>query len=176
MTTMTLCALVLPMCRMAADPAVRDALAALDGLSGADCTAETMAPLLQVMQRHPREAAEVLALLGAGADDGTACCGLDLEAAAFFHLCGQCSPQELLGVLTRCVTPPSAGALALLIGQARRQEAMLRYGLQLLWRLCGDESLPDALALFPEEGRSGRNAQGIRAELLRQLKGGDADA
>lgn len=166
MTLMMLCALTLPMCRMAADPAIRAALQALPSSDDA-----SWLPLVQAMDRHPDDAAEALSLLGGGA---LSLCSLrqcfSPEALAFFHLCGQCTPAELLNVLTRCTIPPSAEALALLVSDRRREAAMQRYGLQLLWRMNGDPALPDALALFPDVTAHSRSAFDILGHISRRLK------
>lgn len=164
MTLTTMCALTPPLCRMGADPAVR---AALSGAAEAGYT-----PLAEAMERYPAEAAEALALLGSN-DANPEPLGrcFNEEALAFFHVCGQCGAGEVLDVLTRCTVAPTAEGLALLVGERRKRIAMARYGLQLLWRMVGDEALPDALALFPEDGPV-RSADDIVGSLARRMKGG----
>lgn len=167
MTLLQLCALVPPLCRMAADPDVRRALAPLSADPEAD-----MAPLAAAMGRYPQDARRVMALLGSGDPPTRESLRrrFPREALAFFHLCGQCTPQELLAVLTRCTVTPTAEAVALLIGERRREQAERRCALQLLWRLNGDAALPDPLSLFPEESASRRTAEGVISDTLRRLK------
>lgn len=166
MTLMTLCALIPPMCRMSADPAVRAALQ-----PSAASAEDNLSPLMQAMARHPADTAEVLSLLGVDVSSSSAMrrC-FDHEALALFHLCSQCSPAEMLDVLTRCTVSPTAEALALLIGERRREDAMARYGLQLLWRMNGDPSLPDALTLFPQESATERSTREILNDMTQRLK------
>lgn len=170
MTLMTLCALAPPMCRAAADPSVRAALLTLAASPGGD-----PAPLARAMQGHPDDAARILTLLGGRSSPlpETLRQCFTPEVLAFFHLCGQCTAEEMLAVLTRCTVPPTAEGLALLIGARRREAAMARYGLQLLWRLNGDPSLPDALTLFPEAHTPARTSGAILVDTLRRLKEDD---
>lgn len=167
MTLMQLCALVPPLCRMAADPDVRRALAALC----ADPEADT-APLAAAMARHGQDARRAMTLLGSGDPPTSESLRrrFPREALAFFHLCGQCTPQELLAVLTRCTVTPTAEAVALLIGDRRREQAQRRYALQLLWRMNGDAALPDVFTIFPEEEAPGLNADEVTSDVLRRLK------
>lgn len=170
MTLMLLCALTPPLCRMAADPAVRAALARLSDAPHGD-----LAPLAAAMGRHPEDAARAMALLGSGGPPTTESLRrrFNREALAFFHLCGQCAPEEILRVLTRCTVPPTTEALALLIGEHRREQAVRQYGLQLLWRLSGDASLPDASAFFPQAAAPVRTAGDIIRGVARRLKEAD---
>ncbi len=161
MTLITMCALCPPMCRLTQDPDIRSAVAEL-AAQPSPAPQETDR-LITLMHRRPDDVKAVLALTPT----------LGSETLALMHLCGQCEPGELLEVLCRCTTAPTAEGLALLISEHRRMQAMARYGLQLLWRLCGDASLPDALSLFPEE-RTKCSADGIVHSLVRQLKGGAA--
>lgn len=167
MTLMQLCALVPPLCRMAADPAVRRALAGISRDPEAD-----RAPLAAAMAAHPDDARRALTLLGTG--DGPTADTLrrrfPREALAFFHLCGQCTPQELLSVLTRCTVTPTAEAAALLVGEHRREEAQRLYGLQLLWRMAGDKALPDAQSLFPATKPTGNAAGDVIRSIHDRLK------
>lgn len=167
MTLLQLVALVPPMCRMAADADVRRSLAALSADAESDRSA-----LAAAMQRHPEDARRVMTLLGSG-DPPT---GEALrrrfthQVLAFFHLCGQCAPEELLAVLTRCTVTPTAEGIALLVSDRRREQAAQRYALQMLWRMQGDEALPDAFALFPEEGVMPRRADDVIRRVLGRLK------
>ena len=167
MTLLQMAALVPPMCRMAADADVRRALETLSADAEASC-----APLAAAMRRHPEDARRVMTLLGSGdpPTDGSLRRRFSREALAFFHLCGQCAPEELLTVLTRCTVTPTAEALALLIGERRREQAAQRYALQLLWRIQGDDALPDAFTLFPEEGVLSRSADDAVRSVLHRLK------
>jgi len=153
-----------PLCRMAADEAVQRALQALNG---APLNDQTLTPLLDAMQRHPQDYQATQRLLSA--DSHGQC--FDPEVLALFHLCSQCSPTELLRVLTRCTVVPSAEVLAQLVSERRREQAMARYALQLLWRINGDDALPDALTLFPEPDQVARSTQGTAERILRRLKG-----
>lgn len=167
MTLMQLCALVPPMCRMAADPDVRRALATLSEDPEAD-----PAPLAAAMARYPTDARRAMTLLGTGDPPTRESLRrrFSREALAFFHLCGQCAPEELLSVLTRCTVLPSAEAIALLVGERRREEASQHYALQLLWRLNGDPGLPDATRFFPERGAPARSPRSILNDLINRLK------
>lgn len=165
MTLMTMCALTPLLCRMGADPDVRRAVAS--------AAKAEYAPLAEALGRFPEDAAAAISLLGGeGVNQETISRCFDREALAFFHVCGQCSAGEVLDVLTRCTAAPTAEGLALLVSERRRLLAMARYGLQLLWRMCGDAALPDALAVFPEDGPV-RSAEDIASGLVRQLKGGE---
>ena len=92
------------------------------------------------------------------------------EALAFFHLCGQCAPEELLAVLTRCTVTPTAECIALLVGERRREEAQRLCGLQLMWRMAGDSSLPDALSLQQAGSAEAKNAADVIHDIHRRLK------
>lgn len=175
MTLSTLCALAIPLCRMARDFRVRQAVAALAAQGDSPRAPEDFAPLAAAAAAYPADLQEALTLLG-GQDmtPETLCRCFHPEALAFFHLCGQCSAEELLTVLTRCTAVPTAQGLAMLLGERRRQLAMARYGLQLLWRLCGDALLPDALSLFPEDTPQ-RTADDVITALAQRLKGDDAN-
>ncbi len=148
MTLLQLCALTPHLCRMAEDPAIRSALETLSQDVQAD-----RAPLAEAMASHPEDAARALTILGCrdSLSSRTLRQYFSRNTLAFFHLCGQCSPGEMLDVLTRCTVPPTAEALAVLLSRQRRKEAMERYALQLLWRINGDTALPDAFDLFPEQ-------------------------
>lgn len=167
MTLMQLCALVPPMCRMGRDPDVRHSLEAFR-------RHDDPAPLSRAMLRHPEDSRRVMTLMGSGDPPTTESLRrrFTQEALAFFHLCGQCAPEELLCVLTRCTTTPTAEALSLLIGERRREQAAQLYGLQLLWRMNGDNSLPDAFALFAPSGAPAPNAADVIRNTIRHLKGG----
>lgn len=165
MRLLVLCALVAPMCRMAEDAAVRRAL---EDLSGG---AEDYAPLAAAMRRHGEDARRVMTLMGSG-DEPTAESlrrRFHREALAFFYLCGQCTPAELLSVLTRCTVTPTAEAIALLVSERRREQAERLYGLQLLWRMQDDPALPEAMALF-SPGAAQRSAEDVIRSLQRRLK------
>lgn len=166
MTLLQLVALTPPLCRMAADPAVRAALRPFSIDAHAD-----PAPLAAAMARHPDDARRALTILGT--DDSLSTETLrrrfPREALAFFHLCGQCTAAELLSVLTRCTVRPTAEALALLVGDARRTRAQQLYALQLLWRMGGDATVPDALTLFPPEESPSHTTQEVIGSLCRRL-------
>ena len=166
MTLLQLVVLVPPMCRMAADPELRQALAAHSEDAGAD-----FAPLAAAMARHPEDAQRVMTLLGSGDPPTTQSLRrrFSREALAFFHLCGQCTPEELLCVLTRCTVTPTAEAVALMVGEHRREEAVRQYALRMLWHLGGDISLPDPTALFPAPTPP-RSAADVTRDTLRRLK------
>lgn len=161
MTLMMMCALCPPMCRLMEDPDIRHAVSGL--APDTSPAPQELDRLLTLLHRRPEDMKAVLAVVPT----------LDREALALMHLCGQCQPGEMLEVLCRCTTAPTAEGLALLISERRRMQAMAKYGLQLLWRLCGDASLPDALSVFPEEGAK-HGAEGIVRSLVHRLKGGAA--
>lgn len=170
MTVTTLCALTPQLCRLSRDAVVRRAVSAF---SGGESDARHDA-LSLALRAHPEDATAAVSLLG-GSDLTTETIRqcFDREALAFFHICGQCSPAEVLQALCQCHFPPTMDALAQLIAHQRQQQAMTRYALQLMWRICGDEALPDALSLFPEE--DGGGAPGGMPRTLRPMKGGAAD-
>ena len=167
MTLLQLCALVPPLCRMAADPDVRLALESISRDPEAD-----RAPLAAAMARHPDDARRAMTLLGCGEPPAptTLRQRFPREALAFFHLCGQCTPQELLSVLTHCTVTPTAECAALLVGEHRRREAQRMYGLQLLWRITGDASLPDAQTLFPAPSAPHPTAEDVIHHIHHRLK------
>lgn len=167
MTLMQLIALTPPLCRMAEDPAVR---AALNGLSAN--APDDLAPLAAAMARHPDDARRALTILGTDEAPSTQTLRrrFPREALAFFHLCTQCTAGELLCILTRCTVRPTAEALALLVGDARRARAQQLYALQLLWRMGGDASLPDALSLFPPEASPAPTTQEVISSLCHRLR------
>lgn len=167
MTLMQLVALVPPMCRMAADPQVRRGIEAFSADMSGDPSL-----LATALRPYPEDARRMMTLLGSG-DPPTAESlrrRFSREALAFFHLCGQCAAEELLAVLTRCTVTPTAEAIALLIGDRRREQSAQRYALQLLWRMQGDPSLPDALTLFPEGGVPARSADDVVHAILHRLQ------
>lgn len=168
------------MCECCADPAVRSALDTLDARPD-DRQAHTA--LCHAMAAHAA-AGDIAALLldaPRPVPDSIAAAlanCLDREMLGYLYLCCQCSAQELLTVLHRCTLPPSPDALALLISQYRAQQARELYGLQLLWRLLGDDSIPDPMRLFRPEAPSMPDASGIRSRLinhLSNLEGGHPD-
>ncbi len=79
----------------------------------------------------------------------------------------------MLTALSGCTCMPTAEVLAALVSRDRADYQRQRYGLQLLWRLLGDERIADALTLFPAPGLpDARTMEDIRADLLTSLKGG----
>ena len=166
MTLQLLCALTPPMCRMAADPAVRNALHLLSDHPEAD-----LSPLADAMARHSSDAAHAMALLGSTAPLAARSLRdcFSREALAFFHLCGQCTAGEILSVLINCTIAPTADALALLIGERRRQHALQQYALQLLWRMQSDPSLPGPSAFFAPASPE-RTADQVICSTIHRLK------
>lgn len=168
MTIRTLCALTIPMCRMARDPQVMMAAAkAAERMDDAHFRA-----LLAEMRHFPEELDTVLGLLGCSGVTEELMLHMSNGLPGFLHLCGQCSPGEMLDVLSRCQWKIGAEELALLISRRRRELAMARYGLQLLWRLCGDDTIPDALTLFPDDAPCQEETDAI-SRLIVRLEGGD---
>lgn len=79
----------------------------------------------------------------------------------------------MLTALSGCTCMPTAEVLAALVSRDRADYQRQRYGLQLLWRLVGDERIADALTLFPAPSLpDSRTMEAIRADLLTSLKGG----
>lgn len=183
-----LCILTPPLCRMARTPAVHDVLAALQTNPPTRTTlAARTEPLLTAMLSQPEDTLSVLCAI-----TGTERCRLAAlpqdallalireyltdELLAFFCLCRQCRAEELLCTLSGCAVAVTAQTLAALISRRRMEEAMNLYGLQLLWRLCGDPHLPDAYSLFQQEALPPRSAGEIRDAVLQSLsKGGPHD-
>lgn len=166
MTLMQLAALVPPLCRMAADPAVQ---AALNRLSSD--APEDFAPLAAAMAAHPLDARRALTILGSGDPPTTETLRrrFPREALAFFHLCAQCAPEEILRVLTRCTIRPTAEALAILIGERRRERARELCALQALCRMDGS-GLPEELVRYPSEDGSAPPAAQIIHNLRQRLR------
>lgn len=170
MTLEMQCALAPVMCRAGARPEVRSALAKAQGLTE---------ELLDALMAHPEDAALLPAILSGGKSaispnrDTLRRC-LDEEALAFLYTCSQADACEVLQVLTHLTVAPSPAALALLLGEYRRQQAMTGYGLQLLWRILADASIPDPMGLFGRE-EPRRSPEDIRRSLICRLKGGCHD-
>lgn len=168
------------MCECCEDPAVRDPL---DALGSSAQNREARDALCRALAAHPRSGELAALLLDAPAprpDEAEAalsqCLGQDM--LGYLYVCRQCTAQELLSVLHRCTLPPGPDALALLVGESRRSRARELYALQLLWRLLGDESLPDPLSLFRETAPDSPDAAAIRTRLIDRistLKGGTPD-
>ena len=72
-------------------------------------------------------------------------------------------------MLTRCTVTPTAEAVALMVGEYRREEAVRQYALRMLWHLGGDVSLPDPTARFPAPTPP-RSAADVTRDTLRRLK------
>lgn len=152
----TMLRLIPEMCMLAADPDVRaDLDACLHGPA-----AEKQ--LVTAIARHP-EAQQMHAH------------DMDAEALALLRLCTQCRAGEMMMAAAGCTGDLTPDGLALLVNERRRHEAMLRYGLQLLWRMCGDEAIPDAIATFPEQSPARRGEDVIRS-LVTRLEGGGSNA
>ena len=151
--TPPLLALIPPLCRLTSAPPIHATLSALHAPA-------PLGPLLdQCRAVSPADAALVDRHLPALPAD---------EALALFHLCSQCTAAELLAVAADHPTLPP-DALALLVGDRRRHDAMARYALQLLWRILADPAIPDALSLFPPDATPARPADAIAADLLDRL-------
>ncbi len=153
----TLCALIVPLCRLAALPQVRAALDKQPFDPGA---------LRDALRRMPEELRALSPYLPEARTSLVAEPYLSL-----LSLCRQCSQEELLSVATRCTASLTTDALAALISEHRRQEAQRLYALQLLWRMNADPALPDALSLFPQNAPP-RTGEDIRRDLITSLKGG----
>ncbi len=152
MTRGQIMALVAPLCRLTADPDVRGAIDAL--------RADPSGPLEPLQHAlHAHREGNVWASIAPQGD-----AALDLLV-----LCRQCSAAELIGALSTCPDDVTLEALSVLVGQRRQQEARALYGLQLLWRLLGDGSIPDALSVFGQEAAAHQGEE-IRCSLIRQLR------
>ena len=147
----TLAQIIPPLCRLVRLPDVQACLPA-------DPAAD-MQPLALAMLRHPAESIPVLAgmtdlnesilrMLPPGADLPLMRCSLEEGLCALMHLCGQCTADELLAALSRCTFTPDPAMLSALVSRDRTHHAQKIYGLQLLWRMLGDDRIPDALSLF----------------------------
>lgn len=78
-----------------------------------------------------------------------------------------------MAALSGCTCMPTAEVLAALVSRDRADYQRQRYGLQLLWRLLGDERIADALTLFPAPAAPDtRTLEDIRNDLVTSLKGG----
>ncbi|MBQ8202217.1 MAG: hypothetical protein IJZ74_10695 [Clostridia bacterium] len=153
-----LCALIPPLCILTADPAVQHAL---DNMAEAPQPASPA--LMKALSAHTAELQRIAALH----DLNQRRLLIDHELLALMYVCRQCTAEELLTILTSCTVPPTAEGLALLASAHRQQQARQQYGLQLLWRILGDEAIPDALSLFSRPSR--RSMQDVRADLLRRI-------
>lgn len=168
------------MCECCEDPAIRDPL---DTLGSSVQNQEARSILCRALAAHPRSGELAALLLDAPTpppDEVEAALSqyLDRDMLGYLYVCRQCTAQELLSVLHRCTLPPGPDALALLVGESRRSRARELYALQLLWRLLGDEALPDPLSLFRESAPDAPDAAAIRSRLIDRintLKGGAHD-
>lgn len=169
---------ILPLlCRLAAEDTVRAALAAYgdhpeDG--------EALRRLCRACLSCPHEGqALYTALTGGSSVPGdaalTAC--LPDELPGYLALALQCSAEELVTAVCGSAARLTPEALALLVSARRREESRHRYALQLLWRIHGDERIPDALSLFPAAPVPSRSAGEILSALSRKLtrQGGAKD-
>ncbi len=145
-----LLACIPPLCRLAAQPDVQRAIDRL--ISAPDSPLD---PLCTALAAHP----EGLSLKDA-----------DLrEMLPLLGICRQCSADELITVASRCTAMPTAEGLSLLVAAHRHEEARTQYALQLLWRLLGDESIPDALTICMLSASAGR-PESIRQHILNDLR------
>lgn len=150
----TLCRAVPVMCRIAAHPDVQRLL---------DRAAEAR-------DHHAAVLLEAAAAFAARHPDGQYLPQpITPELMGYLHLCRQSSAGEILSVLTACTVSPSPEVLALLLSRQRQQQSRELYALQLLWRIHGDERIPDALSLFRKPDASSGNAGDIRSRLLHDL-------
>ena len=151
LTRSALMTLIPRLCRLAGRPDVQPLLP-----SAPDADLQ---PLALALLRLPQEARPVLAamtgvdevslgMLPAGASLPLMQCCLEEGLAAWLHLCAQCTADELLSALARCAFDPDAATLSALVSRDRNAQARQVYGLQLLWRILGDDRLPDAMSLF----------------------------
>ena len=125
--------------------------------------------LALALLRHPEDTQPVLSrltdldevtlrLLPAGADVPLMACCLQEGLAGWLRLCAQCTADELLTALTQCAFDPDAATLSALVSRERQAQAQRVYGLQLLWRVLGDERMPDAMGLFDPAHAAGKEA------------------
>lgn len=150
----TLCAAVPVMCRIASAPEIQrllDAAARAQGTHGSALLDAAAA----FVSRHP--------------DGQYLPHPITPELMGYLHLCRQCSAGEILAVLTACTVTPSPEALSHLLNRSRQLASQKLYALQMMWRLHGDERIPDALSLFGEDALSAADAQGIRSRLIDTL-------
>lgn len=158
-TRSLLMALIPRLCRLARHPDVQALLP----------PTVDMQPLALALLRHPEDAQPVLSrltdldevtlrLLPAGADVPLMACCLHEGLAGWLHLCAQCTAEELLTALTQCAFDPDASTLSALVSRERQAQAQRVYGLQLLWRVLGDERIPDAMGLFDPAHAAGKEA------------------
>lgn len=164
-----LCAMIPPLCRLTACEDVHGALLSVAVRPGE----ATVRELHRTLLGH-EDWALALAPLNADPDREDTLSLLDASFLDLMSLCSQCTAGEMLTVLTRCIVPPTMEALALLLAEHRQQEAQRLYAAQLLWRIQGDERIPDAIALFGH--RPTRTAQDIRQTVLNHLKEGGSHA
>lgn len=169
LSLMTLCRAVPHLCRAASHPPVRQLL---DQMSRNAHPADAGALLRRLLQAPDAQALggilaperplrEALSLLCSG------------EGLSLLYVCRQCTARELLTILTRCTCAPSAEGMALLAGQLRQEEARQRYALQLLWRIHGDDTIPDAWPLFDHDDGAAPDGSRVRSDLLARLQEGD---
>lgn len=96
------------------------------------------------------------------------------ETCQMLRLCAQCREGEVLCALSRCTLPPTPAMLGHLVEEKRRRDAMALYGLQMLWRLCGDPAQPDAMTLFEQEEINPVHEEMICRYIVDRLKEADA--
>lgn len=149
-----LCTAIPVMCRIAASPEIQRLLDAAVRASGhhADALLDAAASFAL---RHP--------------DGQYLPRPLTREWMGYLHLCRQCGAGEILAVLTSCTVTPSPEALSILLSRARRLDSRALYALQLMWRIHGDDRIPDALSLFDEADSSAPSAADVRSRLTDTL-------
>ena len=158
-TRSLLMALIPRLCRLARHPDVQALLS----------PACDMQSLALALLRHPEDTQPVLSrltdldevtlrLLPARADVPLMACCLQEGLAGWLRLCAQCTADELLTALTQCAFDPDAATLSALVSRERQAQAQRVYGLQLLWRILGDDRLPDAMGLFDPAHAAGKEA------------------
>lgn len=156
------------LCQLAHDEDIRRALAACAAAEDEAARRDLCAALMARPDETRRLCAGVTGT-DTVPDAATLAALMAGDLGGYFHLALQCSPEELTAAVCTSAVPLTPQALALLVSACRREEAQRRYALQLLWRIHGDERLPDALTLFPAAPAPARDARTILNDITRQL-------